>query len=84
MIENIFIITAVAGATEILRRLKDKDYWAAATITAAGVIGTLAGVFSVDGISVTNGLIAGLSASGLIVIADRVGVTVQKAPTSKK
>lgn len=71
--ESIFIITAVAGAVEFLKRLEVRDYRTCAVIAAAAGIGALAGVFSIDGLSVTEGVIAGLAASGTVTVASKVG-----------
>lgn len=71
--ESLFIVTAVAGATELLRRLQSRDYFAALTILAAAGIGALAGAFSVDSLSVTEGVIAGLSASGIVTVSSKIG-----------
>lgn len=79
MVESLFVIAAVAGATELLKRLKVKDYWAAATIAVSAGIGALAGVFVVDGLTVTSGIIAGLAASGLITFAGKFGTNTTNA-----
>ena len=71
--ESLFIVFAVTGAVELLRRLQVRDYFAALTILAAGAIGALSGVFGVDGLTVTQGIIAGLAASGLVTTAKKVG-----------
>lgn len=71
-----FIVLAVAGATEFLRRLQVKDYFASITIIVASVIGLLAGVFHAPGVAdAWTGLIAGISASGLVTVASRVNTT---------
>lgn len=72
--ENLILLTAVAGATEFLRRLKVGDYFSAATIAVATLIGGLAGAFEVYGVaSVADGLIAGIAASGLVTVAGKIG-----------
>lgn len=72
---TIFIVLAVAGFTELLRRIHLKDYFAALTIFGAGLIGLLAGLFNAPGVpDAWTGLIEGLSASGLITAAAKVGV----------
>lgn len=72
--ESIFVLTAVAGATELLRRLYAKDLLAALTITASVVIGVVAALLNlVEGLSVAQGVVAGLAASGLVTVASRAG-----------
>ena len=72
--ENVFIVTAVVAATELLRRAKVSDWFAVATIVLAAVIGGVAGALDAPGVaSVWDGIIAGLGASGLVTVASRVG-----------
>lgn len=73
--ESLFILTAVAGATELLRRLYAKDYIGAITIAVAAGIGGLAAGLNVVDVAVAEGIIAGLGASGLVTVASRVGGT---------
>lgn len=72
--ENIFIVTAVVAATELLRRVKISDWFAVATIVVAAGIGALAGALNAPGVAdVWSGIIAGLGASGLVTVASRIG-----------
>jgi hypothetical protein len=84
--ESVFIVTAVVAAVELLRRLKIQDWFAAATIVISALIGGAAGVFQLGGVtSIEAGLIAGLSASGLITVASRVsnGVSANEFQSTK-
>ena len=69
----VFVTIAVVGFTEFVRRLKDKDYYAALTIAGAVVIGASAGFFNVEGLTVSTGIIAGLAGSGAVTLATRAG-----------
>lgn len=71
--ESLFVVTAVAGVVEFLRRLQVRDYFAAVTIAVAAAIGALAGLADIEGLDVATGIVAGLSASGLVTIASKVG-----------
>jgi hypothetical protein len=72
--ENLFIVTSVVAATEVLRRAKVSDWFAVATIVVAGVIGAAAGALHAPGVAdVWTGIIAGLGASGLVTVASRIG-----------
>ena len=73
MAESLFVTVAVVGATELFKRLRDRDYLGSLTIIAAALIGVLAGVYNVDGLSVSSGLIVGLTASGVYSVASKVG-----------
>lgn len=71
--ENIFLVTAVVATVEFLRRVKVSDYFAAITILAAGAIGVAAGLLGAPGVAdAWDGLVMGLSASGLVTVATRV------------
>ena len=52
----------VAGATEFINRLRAKDYWVAATIVTAAVLGGLIG--SHYGVDFIDGVAVGLGTSG--------------------
>lgn len=71
--ESVFIVAAVAGAVELINRLRSKDYWAALTILVAAAIGTFAGVVGIEGVTATEGLVLGLGASGLVTVAQNLG-----------
>lgn len=72
--EDLFIVTSVVASVELLRRIKVQDWFGAATIVVSAAIGLLAGVYSLGGVeTVEAGLIAGLGASGLVTVANRVG-----------
>lgn len=81
-VASVFVLTAVAGATELVRRIWKRDYEAATVISISALIGALAGVFLVDGLTVTSGIIAGLSASGLITTLQKTGSGASPEPTS--
>lgn len=70
---DLVLIPAVVGAVEFLRRIQIKDWFAALTILAAAIIGTLLGVLGAPGVAdVWSGLVGGLAASGLVTVATRV------------
>ena len=73
--EQVFLVTAVVGAVEFLKRLQKKDYWAGLTILVAGAIGAVAGALSAPGVlDVWTGIVIGLGASGLITTVTRIGL----------
>ncbi len=76
------IAALVAAVVEFLRRLKANDFWAAGTIACAGVVGAVVGYLHlVAGVDTLHGVIGGLSASGLITIAQNFG---QKSVNSER
>lgn len=60
----------VAGGTELVKRLFDKDWRAAATIVVAAVIGGAGGI--VFGANFLVGMVFGLASSGYITIAQNI------------
>lgn len=72
----IFLVLAIAGFVEFMRRLHLKDYLAAITIAGAAILGALAGWFGAPGVpDVWNGIVGGLSASGLITALSHNGTS---------
>ena len=78
--ENVFGLDAmtaliltglVMGGAELIKRLFDKDWRAAAIIVSSAVIGGLAGMSL--GITVLQGIAFGLPASGYITLAQNIG-----------
>lgn len=61
----------VAGGTELIKRLFDKDWRAAVTIVVAAIIGGLGGL--VFGANFLIGMVFGLAASGYVTIAQNIG-----------
>ena len=73
MLELGFVTVSVIGATELFRRLQNREYFDAMTIVAAAAIGIMAGIYGIEGATVSSGLVAGLTASGIVTLTDRVG-----------
>ncbi|WP_438979893.1 hypothetical protein [Polynucleobacter sp.] len=73
--ESLFVVTAVVGFVEVLRRAYMKDWFSVLTIIGATIIGLVAGYYKVEGLTLTTGLIAGLGASGLVTVASKVNTT---------
>lgn len=64
--------TVIAGITELINRLRSRDYWAAATISCAALVGGLFGLYGVEGLTVITGIAAGLGTSGTITAISAV------------
>lgn len=70
---SVQLVLAVVGVVELLRRVQVKDYFAAISIAAAALVGALAGYFGVyDVPTVADGIVLGLSASGLITALTKI------------
>lgn len=72
--ESAFILAAVVGATEFLKRVKLKDYFAALTILAAVGVAVLAYVLELAGVtSLEEAVVTALSATGVYTVAAQIG-----------
>lgn len=71
--ELAFIGIAVAGFTQLVKSLFDRDYRSAVIITGAAVIGAIAGYFNIEVTGVAQGVAVGLFASGLVTLAQANG-----------
>lgn len=78
MIEStIFIGAVIVAVTEFVKALYDGNVRAAGLIVAAGVVGAAVGVLDVhigvQDVSIAQGVLLGLSASGVYKVASKVG-----------
>jgi len=71
--ENVLLATAIAAWTELVKRFQDKDWRGVAIILGAGIIGGLAGLAHLQGLTVEAGVIAGFGVAGIHTIAKQVG-----------
>lgn len=70
----------IAGATELITRLRAKDYWVVVTILTSALLGGAIGVYySVDFLI---GVSAGLGMSGVIKTLSAFGNKTTPAPSS--
>lgn len=80
--QYVLLSAVIAGITELLSRLRAADYWTAATIVSAAVVGALFGLGHVEGLTVVSGLAAGFGASGALTGLGMVGNRSSAAPSS--
>ena len=66
--------TAIIAVTEVVKRVKAKEYESAATIVIAAVVGAVAGFIGISGLSLETGILAGLEAAGIVKTAQVAGV----------
>lgn len=62
--QYVLLGAVIAGATELLNRLRARDYWVAATVATAAVIGGIFGIFGVESLNLVTGIAAGFGVSG--------------------
>lgn len=69
----------IAGATELITRLRAKDLWVAVTIVTSAVLGGLIGAYY--GVDFVSGIAAGLGVSGTIKTISALGQKSTPAPS---
>lgn len=79
--QYVLLAAVIAGVTELLNRLRAKDYWTAVTIATAAAIGGLFGAFGVEGLTLITGIAAGFGTSGSLSALGIVGKRSSPAPS---
>lgn len=75
--QYILVLAVIAGVTELITRVRAKDYWTAVTIVCAVAIGALFGLTGYyDTLDAVEGAALGFGASGAI---SALGATKSKA-----
>lgn len=64
--QSVLLLAVITGVTELLNRLRARDYWVVTTITSAAVVGFVFGALGLEGLSPVTGLAAGFAASGAL------------------
>ena len=80
--QYVLLASVIAGVTELLNRLRARDYWVAATISTAAIIGGLFGYFEVEQLTVVTGVAAGFGASGALKAVGSIGKKSEPAPST--
>jgi uncharacterized membrane protein len=70
--ESIFVVLVVVAVTQLIKFVRAKDWDSVITIVSAAIVGAVAGLAEIDGLTVVTGLMAGLTASGLVTVAEKV------------
>lgn len=79
--EQLAVLGAViVGITELISRLRAKDYWVAATIVCAAVVGALVAVYY--DLDALTGVVAAFGASGVLRTLGSVGNKSTPAPST--
>ena len=81
--QYVLLAADIAGVTELINRLRAKDYWVVASIATAGVVGAIFGYFGIGDIpDIATGLAAGFGASGALKVVSSVGRKSEPTPSS--
>ncbi len=80
--QYVLLAAVIAGVTEMLNRLRAKDYWVVATIATSAVIGGVFGALEVEGLTLVTGIAAGFGASGALKAVASVGRKSEPAPST--
>lgn len=80
--QYVLLAAVIAGVTEMLNRIRAKDYWVATTVATSAVIGGLFGVFGVEGLNLVTGIAAGFGVSGSFSAIGMVRGKSAPAPSS--
>lgn len=80
--QYVLLLAVIAGVTELLNRLRAKDYWVAATIATSAIIGLVFGFFDLEGLTPVMGLAAGFGASGTLTAIGMVGRKSTPSPSN--
>lgn len=76
------LTTLVIGATELIKRIFDRDYRAACIIAASVLVGALGGSLLFEELGIAIGMVIGLSASGLVTTVQKFGQGTVSQPTT--
>jgi hypothetical protein len=76
------LTTMVIGATELVKRLFDRDYRASALIGVSAVVGAVAGWLTFPEVGFALGLVTGLGASGLVTTVQKLGTGTTSSPSN--
>lgn len=80
--QYILLGAVIAGVTELINRLRAADYWVAATIVTAAIIGGVFGALELAGVpSIEVGVAAGFGVSGALKGISSVGQKSTPAPS---
>lgn len=82
--QYLVLVTVIAGVTELITRLRAKDYWVAVTIFSSVVVGFLFGLIHYyANVGPVEGIALGFAASGLITTVGAIRSAASKSsPTS--
>lgn len=81
--QYVLLAAVIAGVTELINRLRGRDYWVVASIATAGLVGGLFGHLGIGGLpDIATGIAAGFGASGALKAVSSVGRKSEPAPST--
>ena len=81
--QYVLLAAVIAGVTELLNRLRARDFWVVASIATAGIVGGVFGHFGINGLpDIATGLAAGFGASGALKAVSSVGRKSEPQPST--
>lgn len=78
--QYVLLAAVIAGVTELIKRLRAKDFWTAVTIATSAIIGLVFGVFGIEGLTPVLGLAVGFGLPGALAALGSIG---NKSPAEK-
>jgi uncharacterized membrane protein HdeD (DUF308 family) len=82
-LQFVVLAAVITGVTELINRLRAKDYWVALTIATAAVIGGVFGALHYyANLDIANGIAVGFGASGALSALGAIGKKSTPAPSS--
>ena len=73
-LQFVVLAAVIAGVTELINRLRAKDYWVAATIVTAAVVGAIFGaIHYYANLDIATGIAVGFGASGALSAIGMIG-----------
>lgn len=73
IVQYVLLLTVIAGITELISRVRAKDYWVALTIVVAALTGLVFGIFGIEGLNPVQGLAVGFAAPGALTALGMIG-----------
>jgi uncharacterized membrane-anchored protein YjiN (DUF445 family) len=70
---SLFVTSVVIAIVQIIKFVKDKAWDSVVTIISAMIVGALAGFFGIEGLTIPMGILIGLSAVGVVTVAQGIG-----------
>lgn len=77
------VVLAVPAVVKLVELLNKKDWQSAGKILLAAAVGILAGMLGLQGLDVSAGLAAGLSAAGIVTVAQKAAPKQQQEQNVK-
>lgn len=81
IVQYVLLLTVIAGITELISRVRAKDYWVALTIVVAALTGLVFGIFGIEGLNPVQGLAVGFAAPGALTALGMIGKKSTPAPS---